>query len=193
MLDIILSITHTAAVVAMLFLASQMWKSIKRDEQLYKDESQFFDLAFRGHRGFEPVHGAPEDTILPVRGSDKAAGYDFYAPNDILVPAHGKSELVFFNVKAYMEPDEFLYMRIRSGMATKHEIMLETSGVIDADYYGNPTTDGNIATVFRNNSNVSYTIKKGERCCQGIFIKYLTVDDDNSLGARRGGYGSTGK
>ena len=149
--------------------------------------------AFEGHRGFEPVLGAPADTKMPVRGSEHAAGYDFYAPNDILVPANGKSELVFFNVKAYMEPDEVLYMRIRSGLGTKHELMLETSGVIDADYYGNPTTDGNIATVFRNHGNSSYTIKKGERCCQGIFLKYLTADGDKTLGSRRGGYGSTGK
>lgn len=149
--------------------------------------------AVEGHRGFEPVLGAPMSTKLPVRGSDNAAGYDFYAPKDILVPAHGKSDLVFFNVKAYMEADEFLYMRIRSGLGTKHEIMLETSGVIDADYYGNPTTDGNIATVFRNNGDADYVIAKGERCCQGIFLKFLLADNDASLGARRGGYGSTGK
>lgn len=146
-----------------------------------------------GHRGFEPVLGAPSSTKLPVRGSEHAAGYDFYAPRDIIVPAHGKSDLIFFNVKAYMETDEVLYMRIRSGLGTKHELMLETSGVIDADYYGNPTTDGNIATVFRNHGDSDYTIKKGERCCQGIFLKYLTVDNDKTLGSRRGGYGSTGK
>jgi len=120
-------------------------------------------------------------------------GYDFYAPQDIVVPAHGKSELVFFNVKAYMAPDEWLYMRIRSGLATKHEIMLETSGVIDADYYNNPNNDGNIATVFRNHGDQDFLIQKGERCCQGIFMKYLVVENDKSLGARRGGYGSTGK
>lgn len=143
-------------------------------------------------RGFEVVKGAPADTRIPVRGSEHAAGYDFFAPKDIVIPAHGKSKLVSFNVKAYMQDDEFLYMRIRSGLATKKGIVLETSGVIDADYYGNENNDGNIATVFRNNSNENFVLFKGERCCQGIFMKYLPADNDVNLGARRGGHGSTG-
>lgn len=160
---------------------------------LYKEWKKDQPLTTGRQRGFEPVNGAPSDTKLPVRGSDGAAGYDFFAPCDILVPAHGKTDLIFFNVKAYMQPDEWLYQRIRSGLGTKHCIMLETSGVIDYDYYSNPTTDGNIATVFRNHGDEDYVIKKGERCCQGIFLKFLKADNDISLGARRGGYGSTGK
>ena len=160
---------------------------------LCKLHKELEEEAREEHRFFEPVFGAPADTKLPVRGSEYAAGYDFYAPENIVIPAHGKSKLVFFNVKAKMEHDDVLYMRIRSGLATKHELMLETSGVIDADYYSNQTTDGNIATVFRNNSDEDYVIEKGERCCQGIFLKYLTADDDKTLGKRRGGYGSTGK
>ncbi len=143
-------------------------------------------------RGFEPTKNAPQDTLLPVRGSEKCAGYDFYAPCDIVIPAKGRTENIFLNVKAYMQDDEYLQIKIRSSLAVKHSIVLETSGVIDADYYGNETTDGNISVVLRNNGDKKYVIKKGERICQGIFFKYLTVDNDKSLGARRGGFGSTG-
>lgn len=175
--------------IVLLLLIHIAWRNRNYSEAVFK--ADYADL--EKHRGFMPVTGAPADTIMPVRGSNNAAGYDFYAPQDIVIPAHGKSDLIYFNVKAYMEPDEWLYMRIRSGLGTKHEIMLETSGVIDADYFGNPTTDGNIATVFRNHGDEPFTIKKGERCCQGIFLNYLVVDNDVTLGARRGGYGSTGK
>ena len=37
-------------------------------------------------------------------------------------------------------------------------------------------------------------IKKGQKVCQGIFMKYLKTNDDNRLKEmRNGGYGSTGK
>ena len=36
-------------------------------------------------------------------------------------------------------------------------------------------------------------IKKGEVVGQGVFSKYLLVDDDNAQGKRTGGFGSTDK
>ncbi len=177
--------------IAVLLLAARIMLGVCKNGSC--KEKQDKPVIEKIGRGFLPVVGAPADTKLPIRGSSFAAGYDFYAPEEIIVPAYGRSELVYFNVKAYMGADEFLYMRIRSGLSTKHELMLETSGVIDSDYFGNPTTDGNIATVFRNNSDTDYVIKKGERCCQGIFMKYLLAGNDAALGVRRGGYGSTGK
>ena len=78
-------------------------------------------------------------------------------------------------------------------LATKHGLVLETSGVIDSDYYDNYTTNGNIAIKLRNNSDTPCVIEKGERICQGVFLKYLTVDNDKADGGRIGGFGSTGK
>jgi len=46
---------------------------------------------------------------------------------------------------------------------------------------------------YYNTKDVSYTIKKGERIAQGIFMKYLTTDDDDASGIRMGGIGSTGQ
>lgn len=144
-------------------------------------------------RGFERVIYADKKIQLPVRGTSKSAGYDFYAPVDIFVPANGRSENTYLDVKAYMQDDEYLQIKIRSSLATKHCLMLETSGVIDADYFSNKDNDGNISVVFRNNSNEDYIIKKGDRCCQGIFMKYLICDDDDATSERAGGFGSTGK
>ncbi|MCT4427442.1 aminotransferase, partial [Lactococcus cremoris] len=36
-------------------------------------------------------------------------------------------------------------------------------------------------------------ISKGQRIMQGVFVKYLTTDDDNANGKRTGGFGSTGE
>lgn len=142
---------------------------------------------------FEPVEGAPFGTKLPMRGTKSAAGYDFYAPYDIVVPPHGLSKLVHFNIKAIMPQDMFLFLRIRSGLAVKHGLMVHCSGIIDADYANNPDNDGNIGAMFINSSDEEYIIKKGERCMQGIFLCYNTTNNDNASGARGGGYGSSGK
>lgn len=142
---------------------------------------------------FEATKGAPADTQIPKRGTKSAAGYDFYAPYDIVVPAHGLSKLVHFNIKAIMPQDMFLFLRIRSGLAVKHGLMVHCSGIIDADYANNPDNDGNIGAMFINSSDEEYVIKKGERCMQGIFLHYGITDNDNASGARGGGYGSSGK
>lgn len=141
---------------------------------------------------FYPVKNAPEETILPRRGSRYSAGYDFYAPVDIFVPAQGRSELVFLNVKAQMPPHLYLQLVIRSSLGVKKNLQLITSGVIDADYFGNPDNDGNIGVKFVNLGEDDCVIKKGERCCQGIFLEYFVTDDDSTTQDRVGGYGSTG-
>ena len=148
---------------------------------------------FQKTRGFELVKDAPADTILPHRSTKGSAGYDFYAPYDIILTPHSCSKLVFLNVKAYMQPDEKLQMYIRSSLAVKSNITLETSGLIDSDYYSNPDNDGNIGVKFRNNGDAPIIITKGTRCCQGVFGKYLVADGDDANETRTGGYGSTGK
>lgn len=146
-------------------------------------------------RGFELVKDAPTDAKLPLRGSEYSAGYDFYAPCDIIIPAYGFSKLTPLNVKAYMLNDEYLKLVVRSSLATTKARLQVSQGtaIIDADYYNNPTNEGNIGVMFYNRSNKRVVIKKGERCCQGIFCKYLEADNCNVKKARKGGYGSTGK
>ena len=131
---------------------------------------------------------------LPKRGTKNSAGYDICTPVDILIPAHGFSELVQTDIKAYMGEDEVLKIYPRSSIGFKKKLMLvNTTGIIDSDYYENPDNDGNIGFAFYNMSDVDVLIKAGERVLQGIFTKYLITEDDNADEVRTGGTGSTGK
>ena len=93
-----------------------------------------------------------------------------------------------------MEEDEYLSIFIRSGLAFKQGLMLANgTGIVDSDYYNNPDNEGHIMIAYYNTADTPYHVEKGERIGQGIFMKYLTVDDDSAAGIRTGGIGSTGK
>lgn len=144
-------------------------------------------------RCFERVH--PDSAIkLPERKTNGSAGYDFFAPCDIEIPAKGYSPLIQTGIKAYMPDDEYLALYIRSSLGIKYGLMLaNNTGIIDVDYCDNPDNGGNIGVKFYNTSLNDHTIKAGERIMQGIFTKYSVVDNDNATEKRTGGFGSTGR
>lgn len=45
----------------------------------------------------------------------------------------------------------------------------------------------------QNHGDKEYIINKGDAYAQGIFVKFLTTDDDNVKTLRTGGIGSTNK
>lgn len=147
-------------------------------------------------RGFEIVSGWETRGInLPVRKTAASAGYDLEAGAEVLVPA-GKMAMVPTGIKAYMNPEEVLYLFVRSSLAVRHHIVLANgTGVIDADYYENEENEGHIFIALQNGGEEDFLIRKGDRIAQGVFQAYLTVDDDRAgLGAvRQGGFGSTGR
>lgn len=61
----------------------------------------------------------------------------------------------------------------------------------NCDYHGNEKNYGNIAIAIRNDNPFPVLLTKGEKIAQGIFVKYLTTDDDESGNTRNGGIGST--
>ena len=62
------------------------------------------------------------------------------------------------------------------------------------DYFSNPTNDGHIIIALRNEGEESVEILAGDKVAQGIFEKYLLIDDDEPLSyVRISGIGSTGK
>lgn len=175
-------------------------------------------------RGFEKVERFKNlDIKLPERSTKYSAGYDFYAPEDIIIPSSlkefqengrfaydnsidvtkAKSEETNYivkpfvlrtGIKAYMENDEFLALYIRSSSPSKLGLVMANSvAVIDKDYYGNQNNDGEIGFLIYNLSPTNTYISKGDKIGQGIFQKYLLTDDDNAEGERNGGYGSTGR
>ena len=127
---------------------------------------------------------------LPTRGSKNSAGYDFYSPVDVVIQPN-EMVMIWTDVKASMYYDNALIIIPRSSMG-KHPIMISnTVGLIDSDYYGNESTDGNIGFRLFNLGTTPYEIKAGDRIGQGIFINYKTVKDDNTTAERKGGFGST--
>jgi dUTP pyrophosphatase len=127
---------------------------------------------------------------LPTRGCKNSAGYDFYSPVDAVIQPN-EMVMIWTDVKAHMYYDNALFIIPRSSMG-KHPIMISnTVGLIDSDYYGNESTDGNIGFRLFNLGTTPYEIKAGDRIGQGVFIKYGTVKDDNTSSVRTGGFGST--
>ena len=142
---------------------------------------------------FDFVKNANKNAKLPVRSTTGSAGYDFVTPvNFMLEP--GESFMVKTDVKAYMPKDIVLQIYPRSSMGIKKDIMLKNlTGIIDSDYADNPDNEGNIGIVLYNYGKEKREFKAGDRIAQGIFVKFFTVDNDNTDGERTGGYGSTGK
>lgn len=141
-------------------------------------------------RKFEKIR--EDDAIIPIRSTKGSGGYDFFANADITIYPHCV-ELVPTGIKAQFESDEVLQLYNRSSNPIKRGLMLANGvGIVDSDYYGNSSNDGEIMFAFYNFLDLTVQIKKGEKIGQGIFMKYLMVDDDNAKGERSGGWGSTG-
>lgn len=140
----------------------------------------------------ESVEDFYNNIILPKRGTAHAAGYDFVSPFDIEIPAnmHG---VIPTGIRFESDSDKFLEMLPRSGHGCKYGIRLRnTAGIIDADYF-NADNEGHIMIMLENTGHETYTLKAGERFCQGIIQSYWTVEDDDTTDERTGGFGSTGK
>ena len=146
-------------------------------------------------RGFEIISDYKDKDIhLPVRKTAKSAGYDLEAAQDKLIKA-GQCGVIATGLKAYMQDDEYLVIHIRSSLAfKKHLNLINSQGVIDADYYNNPDNEGHIMIGLINFGTEDVFIQKGMRIAQAIFYKFLTVDDDIANDSvRQGGFGSTGE
>jgi dUTP pyrophosphatase len=145
-------------------------------------------------RGFEIVKKyLGQNIALPARKTAQSAGYDIEAASYAVLKA-GLVTAVPTGLKAYMEPDEYLGLHIRSGLSAKHSLSLVNGqGIVDADYYDNPENEGHIIIAFFNHSANDAIIKKGDRIAQGIFYKYLLADGDHGQKKldRKGGFGST--
>lgn len=150
-------------------------------------------------RKFEKITGYDE-AIIPERQTKNAAGYDFCAYEDTIIPplfengVFNKPVLVPTGIKACFENDEVLVLANRSSNPLKNRLILANGiGVIDSDYYNNEGNEGHIMFQFINLSTEPITLKKGDRIGQGMFQKFLKTDDDNVDKERIGGFGSTNK
>ncbi|AWN62396.1 dUTP diphosphatase [Streptococcus sobrinus] len=144
-------------------------------------------------RGFELVSSYDNQDLLPKRETAHAAGYDLKVAETTQIEP-GQIVLVPTGVKAYMQPGEVLYLYDRSSNPLKKGLVLINSvGLIDGDYYGNPNNEGHIFAQMQNITNKKVSLEVGDRIVQAVFAPYLVADDDQATGTRTGGFGSTGK
>jgi len=144
-------------------------------------------------RGFEVVAIYKDQKIeIPVRKTSGSAGYDFCSAVNIIIPPN-EIGFVSTGIKAFMPEDEVLQMFPRSSLSFKKKLLKANSvGIIDSDYYNNPDNEGEIKLILYNFGCDQAVIKKGERIAQGIFTKYLIVEENDVKAKRLGGFGSTG-
>lgn len=126
---------------------------------------------------------------LPRRDTKYAAGYDFVALFDYTLEP-GEIKKIPTGIKANMEGDEVLLLVDRSSMGFKYNVrMCNQIGVIDKDYYNNKDNEGHIWIRIQNEGDKVYSVKKGEGMIQGMFMKYLTVDnEDDDFKIRKSDY-----
>lgn len=131
---------------------------------------------------------------LPIRKTKKSAGYDFESLYDFVLKP-GETVKLPLGIKACMNEDEVLMIFVRSSQGFKYNIRLcNQVGIIDSDYYNNSDNEGHLFVRLQNEGDKDYIVKKGDAICQGMFTKFLIVDDEMNMGnIRKGGLGSTNR
>lgn len=131
---------------------------------------------------------------LPKRSTKNSAGYDFEALSSFTLKPN-ESKLIPLGIKAKMNEDEILMIFVRSSQGIKYNIrMCNQVGIIDSDYYNNEDNEGHIFIKLQNEGEKDYTVKKGDKIAQGVFINFLKIDnEEENINQRKGGFGSTNK
>ena len=127
--------------------------------------------------------------LMPKRSTTHSAGYDFIAPKDYTVPAHGTC-LIESEVAVELDPDKVLLLFVRSSYGFKYGVTLANgTGVIDSDFYPNT-----MKCKLKNDSDQDLLIKAGDHYMQGVVTTYFVMDDEIApTEIRDGEIGSTGK
>ncbi len=131
---------------------------------------------------------------LPKRQTKFSAGYDFESLIETVLKPN-ESVKIPLGIKVSMYEDEMLMLLVRSSMGFKYNVrMCNQVGIIESDYYNNPDNEGHMFIKLHNHGKEDFIIKKGDRICQGIFVKFLTVENEEKINnIRAGGLGSTNK
>ena len=133
-----------------------------------------------------------DNIILPTRSTKNSAGYDIRSLDEIVIKPND-SKVIRTGIKCSMNSDEVLLIFDRSSLGFKYDVFLSNNvGVIDSDYYNNSDNEGHICIKLINLGTSDFVINVNDRIAQGIFIKYLTTDNEVEIkNERNGGFGST--
>jgi dUTP pyrophosphatase len=133
------------------------------------------------------------DSLAEITTSSPCAvGYDLKSmETEILHP--GDSKLFSTGIKLDMPPDVEAQIRPRSGIATKHKVIIPNSpGTIDPDYRGE------VKVCLMNIGEKLFHVERGDRIAQIVFNKIYhpeikIVHELSETIRGEGGFGSTGK
>ena len=164
--------------------------NFKRVAQFERVSYEQYNSSYEGN----DLDSTYNDLKLPKRATVGSAGYDFYAPFDIVLKP-GETIKIPTGIRVKIEPNYVLKLYPRSGLGFKFRLQLNnTVGIIDSDYYYSDN-EGHIFAKITNDTNEGRTIeiKKGTGFMQGIFVEYAITFDDDVTDIRNGGFGSTTK
>ena len=133
-----------------------------------------------------------EEYNLPKRHTKYSAGYDFESLTSFTLKP-GEIKKLPLGIKVNMETDEMLMIVVRSSLGFKYNVrMCNQVGIIESDYYNNQDNEGHMFVKIQNEGEEELIVNKGDRICQGIFTKFLTVDNEEEIKSERiGGIGSS--
>lgn len=132
-----------------------------------------------------------EDVTLPSYETKGSVGFDIQASADIAI-APKAIALIPTGLVVETPPGYMLVMASRSSTPKKHGLtMPHGMGIIDQDYSGD---EDELKIQVYNFTDEEVVVKKGARIAQGVFVRVdqATWDEQQTMGASRGGFGSTG-
>jgi dUTP pyrophosphatase len=136
-----------------------------------------------------------EDAKLPERNNKEPlvgdTGYDIYSVENVEIPAHSTKTVQIGLDIGYITPGYWVKIESRSGLYFKHGITA-FAGILDTAYRGK------LGASLINNTNIPYTVKKGDRIAQLVVYKLLEPEtcwvetkDETARGDK--GFGSSGR
>ncbi len=129
---------------------------------------------------------------LPQYHTKGSVGFDLTAREEVEVPPFTTAQIPL-NIIVKVPKGYGLFLFSRSSTPARKGLMVANGvGVIDQDYSGE---DDELKLAALNFTKKKVVVEKGERICQGIFLKLDTPQflEVNKMSAKsRGGFGSTG-
>lgn len=131
---------------------------------------------------------------LPQQGTVHSMGVDFFMPYTVKVLAHNKIKIPT-GIRWVCDNEEDkqygLLIVPRSSTGIKQGIrLLNTVGVVDADYYLSDN-EGHIMLFMENTTDDSVMLDNGKGIVQGLIVPYITPQFAETNTDRHGGFGST--
>lgn len=162
----------------------------------------FEKISFEQWTKDTPFKDIPHNTLLrqyyniqlPNQSTEDAMGLDFYMPYEVKVLAHNKIKISTGVRWICDEENDGRYGMLivpRSSTGIKLGLrLLNTIGIIDADYYL-ADNEGHIMLFMENTTDEDIVLQAGQRIVQGLIVPYVIPKNMSSSKTRHGGFGST--